>query len=89
MDALRGSHIPYGWSADRDGPRRKKSDAPARLIENPEEQQAIRRILELHGLGVSLRRIAGALAAEGYPCRGTQWYHVTVRRILEAVAHTC
>lgn len=73
--------VPYGWVADREGPRRR-GDAPARLVEQPEEQRAIQRILDLHNTGMSLRRIARVLEDEGLPCRGAQWYHVTVRRIL-------
>lgn len=79
--------LPFGWSADR-GPRSSKSDAPARLIPNEEEQVTIAIIRSLREAGKSCSAIAQALTRQGRPCRGSYWHHTTVQRILKRDALT-
>jgi DNA invertase Pin-like site-specific DNA recombinase len=69
--------IPYGYRLAEDGES---------LAEDPAEQAAIERARELRADGLSLRRIAAALTAEGYRPRGRRWYPQTVARILETEA---
>ncbi|MCB9558119.1 MAG: recombinase family protein [Deltaproteobacteria bacterium] len=48
-----------------------------------EEQQTIKRILDLRALGASLREIAATLTHEGYKTkRGGRWHASTVRAVL-------
>ena len=57
------------------------------LVPDDREQQAVRRIRELHDVGTSLRGIITVLEAEGIaPKRGGKWYPATVRRVLERKA---
>lgn len=53
-------------------------DNEGMLKENPEEQRALRRILQLDERGLSPRKIATTLTKEGYQPRGTKWFHTTV-----------
>jgi DNA invertase Pin-like site-specific DNA recombinase len=67
----------YGLAADREHHV---------LIEDDDEQAAIRRIVELRDQGASLRSIAATLDAEGRkPKRGDRWHPTTVARVLERV----
>jgi DNA invertase Pin-like site-specific DNA recombinase len=50
-----GGIVPFGWQIGEDGG----------LIEVPEQQRAIQRIIELRHNGLSLRAISAAIAAEG------------------------
>jgi Recombinase len=51
------------------------------------EQATVRRILELHGLGESLRGIIAALEAEGRPAKqGGRWHPKTVAAVLARAA---
>ena len=53
------------------------------LVPDDREQQAVRRIREMHDAGTSLRQIIIALEAEGItPKRGGTWHPTTVRRVL-------
>jgi hypothetical protein len=70
----RASHCPFGLQQDPE-------DAE-RLVENPEEQRAIMLIRERRGKGFGLREIARSLDADGLPCRGASWSHVTVSKVL-------
>ncbi|MBV8093120.1 MAG: hypothetical protein JO212_19835 [Acetobacteraceae bacterium] len=47
---------PFGWRVDEDGT----------LIEDPEQQAAIQRMIELRTASLSLRAIADRIAAEGF-----------------------
>jgi DNA invertase Pin-like site-specific DNA recombinase len=54
-------------------------DAERKLVAIPEQQQAIERMRELHADGMSLRKIAAELAAEGHKLS-----HMSVANILAA-----
>jgi DNA invertase Pin-like site-specific DNA recombinase len=76
VDRRRMSHIlPYGFAED---PADSK-----RLVESPDEQAAIARILTLRDDGLTLRGIADQLTGEGLTCRGKPWKFATIRNILK------
>jgi DNA invertase Pin-like site-specific DNA recombinase len=69
----------YGWR------RSDELDAEGRkvVVEVAEEREAVARVLDLHGAGLSLRAIAGALTAEGRATkRGGAWRSETIRKIV-------
>jgi DNA invertase Pin-like site-specific DNA recombinase len=69
----------YGWrrSDELDSEGRKV------VVEVAEEREAVARVLDLHGAGLSLRAIAGALTAEGRATkRGGAWRSETIRKIV-------
>jgi DNA invertase Pin-like site-specific DNA recombinase len=63
--------IPYGKQAKH-----------GMLEDNPAEQRAISRIVQLRTAGESLRNIAKRLSKEGFKPRGSKWHLTTVGRIL-------
>jgi DNA invertase Pin-like site-specific DNA recombinase len=69
-----GGVPPFGYQID---PKNSK-----RLIVNPHEQDALKRMIVLHNEGESTRQIARRLSEEGFTPRGKQWYHHTVYRLL-------
>ena len=71
----RASHCPFGFRPD--------PDDETRLVENPDEQRAILVIRDRHRKGLGLREIARSMDADGVPCRGGQWSHVTVGSVLK------
>jgi DNA invertase Pin-like site-specific DNA recombinase len=64
-----GGTVPFGWRLGDDGA----------LIEAPEQQAAVRRMLEMRRTGSSLRAIADAIKAEGFALS-----HVGVKKVVEA-----
>jgi DNA invertase Pin-like site-specific DNA recombinase len=68
------THCPFGFQPD--------PDDDTLLVENPEEQKAIKLIRERKEAGFGLREIARSLDREGIPCRGAGWNHVTVSHVL-------
>jgi putative DNA-invertase from lambdoid prophage Rac len=64
-----GGTPPFGWAVDSDGI----------LIEVPEQQVAIRRMVEMRRAGLSLRAIADAMKAEGF-----ELSHVGAKKVIEA-----
>ena len=73
----RAGCVPYGFSAEEDG----------RLIKNPAEQAVMARVRELHAEGLSLRKVAAALAEEGVVGRtGRSLAHTQVQRIVKEAA---
>ena len=67
-------HAPFGHRLVGDG----------MLQEDPEEQRALQRVLELHAEGTSLRRIAADLAGRGmYGRNGQRLSAKTVRAIIQ------
>jgi len=67
---------PFGFQRD--------PDDPAMLIENPEEQMALQRMIMLRRGGMGCRKIARYMEENGVPFRGRQrWYPATVHRILK------
>lgn len=70
---IRGS-VPYGYKLDAEG---------ILLIEEPQEQLALRELLRLHHAGYSMRRITAKLNEGQYPARGQRWHVTTVARLLK------
>lgn len=77
-----GGKEPFGYMVDEgDG------DAPAVLVENPEEQQILDEIHQLREEGLSLRKVAAELNRRGVARRnGNDWHHVAVSRVLKDAA---
>ena len=72
----------FGWQRDPNN--------PARLIENPEEQEVVKLIWRNHRAGVGPREIARKLEDAGIRCRGARiWYHTTVRSIIDRRQKLC
>jgi DNA invertase Pin-like site-specific DNA recombinase len=65
-----GGIVPFGWRIGEDGA----------LIEVPDQQRAIQRIVELRRYGLSLRAISASIAADG-----VQLSHEGVKNVLAAV----
>lgn len=72
---------PYGWMTD---PKQ-----PWRLVQQPEEQQVVQRILREAAAGKTLRAIARGLDDSGVPCRSSRtWSHQTVGAIVRRAAQS-
>lgn len=72
-----------GFGSPRFGSRAEDKE----LVPDTGEQQAIARMVELRGQGLSLRAIAARLDTEGLPPkRGGTWHSDVVRRVLRRVA---
>ena len=71
-----GGNVPYGYALDTDG---------IHLTADRRQQKVIRRVVKLHGTGLSLRSIARDLTASGLPAPlgGRRWNFLTVKRILD------
>jgi putative DNA-invertase from lambdoid prophage Rac len=67
-----GGIIPFGWQIGEDGA----------LIEVPEQQRAIQRIVELRCKGLSLRAISASIAADG-----VKLSHEGVKNVLAAAGN--
>lgn len=77
--------VPYGFRVVDDG-RRSKSGRPAALEVDEGEAAGLALVAELHSKHKSLREIAAALQAGGFPTRsGRPWRHSTIQRILQRV----
>ena len=66
---------PYGYMDDPLDPKL--------MVEHPEEQQAILRMIELREEGLGWRKVADALTAEHYRPRGEKWHHASLKKIVE------
>ena len=73
----RAGQVPYGWALAEDGNI---------LLENPEEQEAIRFIKELHDEGRNYSEICRKLSERGYQPLGKQWHAQSVKNILKRAA---
>lgn len=74
----RVGHIPFGFRLAEDG---------VHLIEDPAEQETIRKVEELRASGMSLRQIAAHLNENGITKReGTPWNHVNLHGICKRAA---
>lgn len=71
--------VPYGFDLAADG---------INLLENTQEQAALKIIDELHGAGMSLRKIASELNGRSITTKGGNkaWSHTTVQRIVKRLA---
>jgi putative DNA-invertase from lambdoid prophage Rac len=67
-----GGIVPFGWRIGEDGA----------LVEAPEQQRAIQRIVELRRKGVSLRAISASIAADG-----VKLSHEGVKNVLAAAGN--
>lgn len=80
---LMGSICPYG-TMEGEPVDVGAGELQRRLVECPAEAAVIRRIVELHGSGCSLRGICRVLASEGLHSReGNGWKHQVIKAILE------
>lgn len=52
------------------------------VVEQAEEQKALKQIRSLHQVGFSAGRIAKALNDRGVPARGNQWHRTTIQRLV-------
>jgi putative DNA-invertase from lambdoid prophage Rac len=68
-----GGIVPFGWRIGEDGA----------LVEVPEQQRAIQRIIELRRAGLSLRSISTAIRKEGI-----RLSHEGVKNVLTAAENT-
>ena len=68
-----GGKVPVGWAVD-------PSD-PGRMVEVPEEQEALARIAEMAVAGTSIRGMMRTLDAEYPRANGREWPFSTVRRL--------
>lgn len=70
----RVGRVRYGYTLTADG----------KLLEEPHEQEGIRRMVALRQIGVSLREICRTLDREGFSTKdGKPWAAATVKQILE------
>jgi len=53
------------------------------IVEDPDELERVRHILELRTAGMSIRKIVALLNENGIPARGGQWHVTTIARILK------
>lgn len=67
--------LPFGSTVADDGKT---------LLDDPEEAQAVERILALRDRGLGPRRIARKLTEEGVQPRGAAWHPTTIARVLRA-----
>lgn len=71
-----GGHIPFGWDV-------VEVDGVKKLVENAQEQAAIRDMVTMQDAGLSLRTIGERLEAEGVePKSGGKWSAKVVRGII-------
>jgi DNA invertase Pin-like site-specific DNA recombinase len=77
--------VPFGYDlVEHPRGKRSKSDRPIQLVTNEEEGRALGRLVELHQSGLTLRKIAATLQAEGHRTKkGGAWSHSSVQRILQ------
>jgi hypothetical protein len=80
---------PYGKMPNPNGPMVKDketgkfTDRPAQMVDHPEEQAVIKRIMQLRSDGNGLRKIAKHLEETATPCRGKRWHASTIASILK------
>lgn len=67
-------------------PRYGEDHVQGKVRPNDREGEAMARIAQLHIEGLGCRRIAAALGAEGFPCRGKSWRPGTVAKIIRRQA---
>lgn len=68
---------PYGWMNDPCN--------SGELVRNRTEQATIAIILRLYESGKSLRAIGRELSESGNSCRGGDWHHSTIKRVIDRV----
>jgi DNA invertase Pin-like site-specific DNA recombinase len=69
----RTGELPYGFRLAEDD---------LHLEEDPSEQANLARLRSLRASGLSVRKVADALNAEGVPARDGRWHHTSVWRAL-------
>jgi DNA invertase Pin-like site-specific DNA recombinase len=81
--------VPYGWDAVETGNERTKQGGTVvkerRLVDNLEEQQWLRHMIQLWRLGVSYNKIAADLNGRGVKTKhGSQWQFGGVKKVLHS-----
>ena len=76
-----GSVAPLGHTFEERGIENDKMKY--NVVEDPTEQQAVARARELSADGLSIRKVAAQLDAEGFEPRGKAWHPTTVARLLK------
>ena len=69
------SKPPFGYIID--------PDDSSRIIPHQQEQEAVKKILELNNSGTPLREIARTPEKNSHKCRGKNWHHSTISRIIQ------
>jgi DNA invertase Pin-like site-specific DNA recombinase len=83
------SILPYGWQHDLTSVPNGASGLSSRMVECPEEQAVIAKMLAWRAQGFGRRQIAKMLTEAGITCRGALvWHETTVRRILKRLKVT-
>lgn len=79
---------PYGKKAGPTRPitRRGQPAMQRTWIDDEAEQAVIARVVALRSAGAGLRGIARQLNSAAVPCRGREWTHASVRRVLNRSA---
>lgn len=79
----RTGSVPYGFDLDPTGPTNEHG-RPVRLVPNPAELATVGRIVAMADSGISPRKIAAALQAEGVPTKSRRgpWRHSAIAKIL-------
>lgn len=80
----RRGQVPYGLTVIDDGRRSKKGNLPVALVPDPGDAAVLERVRELAEAGLSLRKIARTLDAEGFHPKngGPSWSHQSIAAIL-------
>jgi site-specific DNA recombinase len=75
---------PYGKMDDPENESRLAADENYKpmMIDNPQEQEIITKIIDWHNDGISLRKIVDLLNADGLPARTNKWHHSKVHCII-------
>lgn len=83
---LRTGNVPFGYKLDDTSTEvSKKTGAPAKLIEDPIEQEALAIVRELRSQGMSIRAMVEELNKRNVPtAKGGRWHIKTVQRALAA-----
>lgn len=69
--------VPFGYDA-------QVIDGKKMLVDNPQEQKALKLAINLRKKGESLHKIAATLEQKGFKARGKQWYAKSLARVLDA-----
>jgi DNA invertase Pin-like site-specific DNA recombinase len=78
-----GGHVPYGYDLSNVSSMAKKDTS---LMENSQEQGIIARMKRQRKQGLSFKRVADTLNADGIPTkRGCTWTAMQVSRVIQAV----
>jgi DNA invertase Pin-like site-specific DNA recombinase len=71
--------VPFGYDV-------QVIDGKKMLVDNPQEQKALKLAINLRKKGESLHKIAATLEQKGFKARGKQWYAKSLARVLDAAS---